>query len=61
MLFRSLDLAARVLLPSGEIEAGIPWFEVTLADGRAMRCAVKSGGFGGPNSLLRLIPEMAVE
>jgi uncharacterized protein YgbK (DUF1537 family) len=54
-------LGARVLVPSGEIEAGVPWFEVTLADGRAMRCAVKSGGFGGPRSLLRLIPEIAVE
>ncbi|KPH05871.1 four-carbon acid sugar kinase family protein (plasmid) [Rhizobium acidisoli] len=52
-VFRSLGV--RVLMPKGEIEAGIPWFDVTAADGRSFRCAVKSGGFGKPDSLLKLV------
>lgn len=48
-------LGVRVLAPLGEIEAGVPWFDVTAADGRHFRCAVKSGGFGKPDSLLRLV------
>ncbi|MBX5049578.1 four-carbon acid sugar kinase family protein [Rhizobium lentis] len=48
-------LGVRVLAPRGEIEAGIPWFEVAAADGRHFRCAVKSGGFGKPDSLLKLV------
>jgi uncharacterized protein YgbK (DUF1537 family) len=48
-------LGVRVLAPQGEIEAGVPWFDVTAADGRHFRCAVKSGGFGKPDSLLRLV------
>ncbi|TCN33109.1 four-carbon acid sugar kinase family protein [Sinorhizobium americanum] len=48
-------LGARVLLPKGEIEAGIPWFETTRPDGRRMRCAVKSGGFGKAQSLLKVL------
>jgi uncharacterized protein YgbK (DUF1537 family) len=54
-VFRALGV--RVLLPKGEIEAGIPWFDVTVADGRHFRCAVKSGGFGTSDSLLRLVPQ----
>ncbi|MDM9624197.1 four-carbon acid sugar kinase family protein [Rhizobium sp. S96] len=50
-------LGVRVLLPKGEIEAGIPWFSVTLSNGVSIRCAVKSGGFGNSESLLRLIPQ----
>ncbi|GAA3098813.1 four-carbon acid sugar kinase family protein [Rhizobium viscosum] len=49
------ELGVSVLLPKGEIEAGIPWFDVTGANGRQFRCAVKSGGFGNSDSLLRLI------
>ncbi|MBW9056365.1 four-carbon acid sugar kinase family protein [Rhizobium mesosinicum] len=49
------ELGVSVLLPKGEIEAGVPWFDVTGADGRQFRCAVKSGGFGNSDSLLRLI------
>lgn len=49
------SLGARVLLPRGEIEAGIPWFETTRPDGRRMRCAVKSGGFGNAQSLLKVL------
>ncbi|MEZ2132649.1 MULTISPECIES: four-carbon acid sugar kinase family protein [unclassified Sinorhizobium] len=50
------ELGARVLRPMGEVEAGVPWFELRSADGRHFRCAVKSGGFGNSDSLLRLIP-----
>ncbi|WOS66608.1 four-carbon acid sugar kinase family protein [Sinorhizobium fredii] len=49
------SLGSRVLLPKGEIEAGIPWFETTRPDGRRMRCAVKSGGFGNAQSLLKVL------
>ncbi len=51
------ELGARVLVPNGEIEAGIPWFEITSVDGRTFNCAVKSGGFGNVDSLLKLVPE----
>ncbi|MBB2791930.1 UNVERIFIED_ORG: uncharacterized protein YgbK (DUF1537 family) [Rhizobium pisi] len=52
-ILHALDV--KVLTPKGEIEAGIPWFDVAAADGRPFRCAVKSGGFGKPDSLLRLV------
>jgi uncharacterized protein YgbK (DUF1537 family) len=48
-------LGVRVLAPKGEIEAGIPWFDVSAPDGPQFRCAVKSGGFGNPDSLLKLV------
>ncbi len=51
------QLGASVLMPNGEIEAGIPWFEITSVDGRTFNCAVKSGGFGNVDSLLKLVPE----
>jgi uncharacterized protein YgbK (DUF1537 family) len=51
------QLGAGVLIPSGEIEAGIPWFEIEDTDGRMFCCAVKSGGFGNVDSLLKLVPE----
>ncbi|MCV9998849.1 four-carbon acid sugar kinase family protein [Pararhizobium sp. YC-54] len=50
-------LGASVLIPNGEIEAGIPWFQIESADGRTICCAVKSGGFGNVDSLLKLVPE----
>ena len=50
------ELGIKTLMPKGEIEAGVPWFDVTAADGRHFRCAVKSGGFGNTESLLRLVP-----
>lgn len=52
-VFHALEV--RVLAPKGEIEAGVPWFDVTAADGRHYRCAVKSGGFGNSDSLLRVV------
>ncbi|NTG50590.1 four-carbon acid sugar kinase family protein [Agrobacterium rhizogenes] len=54
-VFRALGI--HLLAPKGEIEPGIPWFDVTMANGTRLRCAVKSGGFGNSDSLLRLIPE----
>ena len=51
------SLGATVLKPLGEIEAGVPWFDIRLGDGRPLLCAVKSGGFGKSDSLLKLIPE----
>lgn len=48
-------LGAQLLEPKGEIEAGIPWFEVRCANGRQIRCAVKSGGFGNAQSLIKVI------
>ncbi|APG94857.1 four-carbon acid sugar kinase family protein [Sinorhizobium americanum] len=48
-------LGARVLLPRGEIEAGIPWFETERRGGGRMRSAVKSGGFGNAQSLLKVL------
>lgn len=50
-------LGAGVLIPNGEIEAGIPWFRIESANGRTICCAVKSGGFGTIDSLLKLVPE----
>ena len=54
-VFRALGI--RVLKPQGEIEAGIPWFDVTTADCLRFRCAVKSGGFGNSDCLVRLIAQ----
>ncbi|MDO9418077.1 four-carbon acid sugar kinase family protein [Pararhizobium sp.] len=51
------QLGVSVLVPKGEIEPGIPWFEITGPDGRTFCCAVKSGGFGSVDSLLKLVPE----
>ena len=48
-------LGARVLTPRGEIESGIPWFSLTDGHGQEMRCAVKSGGFGNRQSLLKVL------
>ena len=50
-------LGARVLTPRGEIEAGIPWFSLTDGRGQEMRCAVKSGGFGNRQSLLKVLQD----
>jgi len=49
-------LGVDVLIPKGEIEPGVPWFEVRLQDDKYLRCAVKSGGFGTVNSLLAVLP-----
>lgn len=52
-LLRALE--AGVLFPKGEIEPGIPWCEVLLKNGRHIRVAVKSGGFGTRESLIQAI------
>ena len=49
-------LGIDVLFPMGEVEPGIPWFKVTLHDGKRLRCAVKSGGFGTADSLVAVLP-----
>jgi D-threonate/D-erythronate kinase len=49
-----IRLDVRVVTPRGEIEPGMPWFEVTDSQGNSLVCAVKSGGFGAPDSLLKL-------
>ncbi|AFL49862.1 uncharacterized protein YgbK (DUF1537 family) [Sinorhizobium fredii] len=51
------SLGAGVLLPKSEIEAGIPWFETVRPNGGRMRCAVKSGGFGNAQSLLKVLQD----
>lgn len=51
------ELGISVLVPAGEIEAGIPWFEIETLNGRKFRGAVKSGGFGTIESLVQLLPE----
>ncbi|WP_117194363.1 four-carbon acid sugar kinase family protein [Rhizobium terrae] len=50
-LLRSLNVG--VLFPKGEVEAGIPWCEILLENGRQIRVAVKSGGFGTRESLIK--------
>ena len=47
-------LGVGVVTPRGEIEPGMPWFEVVNSHGNNLVCAVKSGGFGVPDSLLKL-------
>ncbi|BBE74829.1 four-carbon acid sugar kinase family protein [Oharaeibacter diazotrophicus] len=49
-------LGVGVVSPRGEVEDGVPWFTVTTNDGVALACSVKSGGFGSPETLLRLLP-----
>ncbi|UJW77444.1 four-carbon acid sugar kinase family protein [Rhizobium sp. SL42] len=49
-------LGIDVLFPMGEVEPGIPWFDVTLQNGKSLRCAVKSGGFGTVDSLVAVLP-----
>jgi len=48
-------LRAGVLFPKGEIEPGVPWCEILLENGRQIRVAVKSGGFGTRESLIKAI------
>lgn len=48
-------LKAGVLIPKGEIEPGVPWCEILLENGRQIRVAVKSGGFGTRESLIKAI------
>ncbi|MDH4987385.1 four-carbon acid sugar kinase family protein [Aminobacter anthyllidis] len=39
-------LGADVLFPRGEVAPGLPWFTIATRHGEALRCVVKSGGFG---------------
>ncbi len=49
----ALDIG--VVRPRGEIEPGVPWFDIAGGDGVSMACAVKSGGFGDRWTLLALV------
>jgi uncharacterized protein YgbK (DUF1537 family) len=48
-------LGARVLSPVGEVAPGLPAFDIALPDGEPLRCVAKSGGFGPPDVLARLL------
>lgn len=49
-------LGASVVFPEGEARPGLPWVLVGRNARSPMRCVVKSGGFGGPETLASLIP-----
>jgi uncharacterized protein YgbK (DUF1537 family) len=49
-------LGVRAVFPRGEIEPGVPWFEMRWHDGESLACSVKSGGFGTTGTLLGLMP-----
>jgi uncharacterized protein YgbK (DUF1537 family) len=48
-------LGVRVLFPVGEAAPGLPAFDIALPDGKPLRCVAKSGGFGPPDVLARLL------
>jgi D-threonate/D-erythronate kinase len=48
-------LGTRVLFPVGEAAAGLPAFDTALPDSKLLRCVAKSGGFGPPDVLARLL------
>jgi uncharacterized protein YgbK (DUF1537 family) len=51
-------LGVDVLTPIGEIEPGVPWFEIEVEEGYRLACGVKSGGFGTADTLLRMMPAL---
>lgn len=50
-------LGASVVFPQGEAAPGLPWFLIGRRNRPSIRCIVKSGGFGGANALLDLLPK----
>ncbi|MBO0906061.1 four-carbon acid sugar kinase family protein [Jiella sonneratiae] len=48
-------LGIGVLFPCGEAETGVPVSTVRLPGGRTLTLVTKSGGFGDPGTLLRLV------
>lgn len=54
-------LGAEVLFPRGEAAPGLPWFEITMPNGKKLRCVVKSGGFGTIDVLSELLRERVSE
>jgi uncharacterized protein YgbK (DUF1537 family) len=49
-------LGVGVVFPEGEASPGLPWFVIGRASRPNFRCVVKSGGFGGPETLRNLLP-----
>jgi uncharacterized protein YgbK (DUF1537 family) len=54
-------LGVTLVVPGGEAAAGVPWSTVETADGQRLAVSVKSGGFGGPDVLVGLLPSTAAE
>jgi uncharacterized protein YgbK (DUF1537 family) len=50
-------LGVRVLFPVREAAPGLPAFDIALPDGKPFQCVAKSGGFGPPNVLARLLQD----
>lgn len=48
-------LGVRVLFPVGEAAPGLPAFDIALLNGKPLHCVAKSGGFGPPDVLARLL------
>lgn len=48
-------LGIDIVYPKGEAVPGLPWFVVPTEHG-ALRCILKSGGFGDADTLARLLP-----
>lgn len=52
-LLRALNVG--LLSPKGELEPGFPWCELVLKNDRQIRLAIKSGGFGSPETLVKAL------
>ncbi|MBN9310053.1 four-carbon acid sugar kinase family protein [Devosia sp.] len=50
-------LGIGVVRPLGEAAPGLPWFLIERPARPALRCIVKSGGFGGADTLVNLLPK----
>ncbi len=50
-------LGVRIVWPRGEIEPGMPWFDISTAGGLRFACSVKSGGFGDRWTLMAPLAE----
>jgi len=48
-------LGVALVFPQGEAASGLPWFLIERENHPSIRCIVKSGGFGGVNSLADLL------
>lgn len=50
-------LRVAIVFPQGEAAPGLPWFLIERPNRPSIRCIVKSGGFGGPDTLANLLPK----
>lgn len=50
-------LGVTIVFPQGEAAPGLPWFLIERPNRPSIRCVVKSGGFGGPDTLANLLPK----